>query len=160
MLKHAVSIKWSDEDDGYIASIPGIAGLSAFGKTREEALSELDVAAEAFFESLKEAGRPLPAEEKAGTFSGQTRLRMPRSLHAELSAAAEREGVSLNTYIVSLLSRRDAEHDAAHWFSKLSNMICRGDISPTSGAKNTDFGRHIESPVSSTVIKYPTVKEH
>ena len=47
MNKHASSIKWSDEDNSFVATIPGIEALIAFGSTREEALSELHIAAEA-----------------------------------------------------------------------------------------------------------------
>ncbi|MFW5488407.1 MAG: toxin-antitoxin system HicB family antitoxin [Desulfovibrio sp.] len=39
------------------------------------------------------------------SFSGQLRLRMPSSLHRELSEKAEQEGVSLNSYLVYLLSK-------------------------------------------------------
>ncbi len=106
MNKHAISIKWSDEDNGFIAAVPGIQGLSAFGKTREKALSELNVASEAYFKSLKKAGKQLPDEEKIIPYSGQIRLRMPKSLHADLSDRAKDEGVSLNTHIVTLLSER------------------------------------------------------
>lgn len=104
METYPISIKWSDEDEGYIASIPGVRGLSAFGKEPDKALSELKVAARAYFDSLKKAGKPLPVLEKASPYSGQLRLRMPKSLHAELSQAAENEGISLNTYLVSLLA--------------------------------------------------------
>ena len=106
MNKHAVSIKWSDEDNGFIASIPGVQALSAFGNTNEEALSELKIASEAYFESLKKAGKTFPPESKIISFSGQIRLRMSKSLHAVLSNEAEEEGVSLNTYMVTLLSER------------------------------------------------------
>ncbi len=106
MNKHAISIKWSDEDNGFIATIPGIQGLSAFGETREKALSELNIASGVYFESLKKAGKQLPDEEKIISYSGQIRLRMPKSLHADLSDRAKDEGVSLNTYIVTLLSER------------------------------------------------------
>jgi len=58
MDKHAISIKWSDEDDSFIATIPGIIGLSALGATREEALAELHIAADAYFEALEAAGKP------------------------------------------------------------------------------------------------------
>lgn len=109
MNKHAVSIKWSDEDKSFIASIPGIKTLSAFGATREKALSELNIAAEAYFEALKEAGKQSPLPEKVIPYSGQLRLRMPKSLHSALSIGAESEGVSLNTYIVTLLSERHIE---------------------------------------------------
>lgn len=123
MNKYAISIKWSDEDNGFIATIPGLHGLSAFGTTREEALSELNVAAEAYFESLKKAGRPFPAEEKIIPYSGQTRLRMPKSLHAALSSGAESESVSLNTYIVTLLSGRHVERGLLGRIKAIEEML-------------------------------------
>lgn len=106
MDKHAVSIKWSDEDNGFVATIPQIRGLSVVGATREEALSKLHTAAQAYFESLKAAGKPLPQPEKVTPYSGNLRIRMPKALHASLSHEAEDENISLNTYIVSLLSER------------------------------------------------------
>jgi len=114
MDKYPISIKWSDEDEGYMAIIPGIRGLSAFGKSPDEALSELKIAAGAYFESLKQAGRPTPTLEKLIPSSGQLRLRMPKSLHAELSQAAESEGVSLNTYLVTLLAREHTKRDLSY----------------------------------------------
>ena len=111
MLKYPVSVKWSDEDEGFIAIVPGVQGLSAFGENQEEALRELNVAAEAFFESLKSSGQPLPVFEKLEPYSGQIRLRMPKSLHAGLSHSAERDGVSLNTYMVYLLEKRHSEKE-------------------------------------------------
>jgi RNA polymerase sigma-B factor len=44
-----------------------------------------------------------PGEGRAGR-SGRLLLRLPRSLHAELAAAAEADGVSLNAYIASTLA--------------------------------------------------------
>lgn len=38
-------------------------------------------------------------------YSGQVRLRMPTSLHKELSELAAKEKVSLNTYVLYLLSK-------------------------------------------------------
>jgi len=111
MDKYPVSLKWSDEDEGYIAVIPGIRGLSAFGGSPQEALAELKTAAQAYFQSLKKAGKPLPVLAKAALFSGQLRLRMPKSLHAELSQAAENEGISLNTYLVTLLTREHTRRE-------------------------------------------------
>jgi predicted HicB family RNase H-like nuclease len=39
------------------------------------------------------------------TASGKLLLRIPKSLHRRLAEKADRENVSLNQYIVSLLSR-------------------------------------------------------
>jgi hypothetical protein len=44
-------------------------------------------------------------------YSGQLRLRMPKGLRAELSQAAANEGISLNTYLVVLMSKKQSEHD-------------------------------------------------
>lgn len=113
MLKYSISIRWSDEDKGFIAAIPELPGLSAFGLNQSEALSELKNAAQAYLKAHKESGMPVPVPEKAVAYSGQIRLRMPKSLHAELSESARNEGVSLNTYLVTLLSRRQAERATA-----------------------------------------------
>jgi predicted HicB family RNase H-like nuclease len=38
------------------------------------------------------------------TYSGRINLRMPTDLHAQLAAEAERQGVSLNTLLLTLLA--------------------------------------------------------
>jgi RNA polymerase sigma-B factor len=45
------------------------------------------------------------SDERVKAPSGRLLLRMPRTLHAELARAAEREGTSLNQFITSALSR-------------------------------------------------------
>ena len=116
MFKYSVMVKWSDEDNGFIAVVPELEGLSAFGETQEEATKELMIAAEAYIESLEESGQPLPEPEKMISYSGQFRVRLPRSLHAKLAGEAQKEGVSLNTYVVSLLANRQGEREAVGVF--------------------------------------------
>jgi predicted HicB family RNase H-like nuclease len=123
MDKHAISIKWSDEDNSFVATIPGIQALSALGATREEALSELFIASDAYFEALEASGKPLPLPEKVISYSGQLRLRMPRSLHAVLSHEAEDENISLNTYIITLLSERHIEKKLLNKIEALEYLI-------------------------------------
>lgn len=118
MLKYSISIKWSSEDEGFIATVPELTGLSTFGETPEEAISELKIATEAYLESLGESEQVIPSPEELASYSGQTRLRMPKSLHAKLSIAAQSEGVSLNTYLVSLLSERHAHKEALNVLKK------------------------------------------
>jgi HicB family len=58
--------------------------------------------------STHAASSSVPAEksdERVKAPSGRLLLRMPRTLHAELARAAEREGTSLNQFITSALSR-------------------------------------------------------
>jgi len=55
-------------------------------------------------------GEHLPAVFKNDRdFSGQLRLRIPKSLHAKLALMAEKEGVSLNMLLVHLLSGNQRE---------------------------------------------------
>jgi len=126
MEQYSVSIKWSDEDEGFIATVPELEGLTAFGKTQGEAMAELDVAADAYLESWRASGRPLPSPEKISAYSGQLRLRMPKDLHARMAHVARRQGVSLNTYLVSLLSERQGKIEALALFK--AELKSRGSI--------------------------------
>jgi predicted RNase H-like HicB family nuclease len=144
MDKYPISIKWSDEDGGYIATIPGIQGLSAFGESPTGALTELNIAAKAYFRSLEKAGRQVPRAEKIKPYSGQLRLRMPKSLHADLAQAAENEGVSLNTHIVTLLTKRQSERDLSEIVKCLERMLSR------TGSRALPLTVHAEKPMKSS----------
>ena len=50
-----------DTEDKYLAEIPALPGCKAWGDTPEEALWILESVAEAFIDSCKEHGDPLPA---------------------------------------------------------------------------------------------------
>jgi predicted RNase H-like HicB family nuclease len=100
-------IQWSEEDEAYIAFVPELPGLSAFGSSAEEAARELSLAKEAYLEVLTEDEEEIPEPETLKPFSGQTRVRLPKSLHASLANQAKQQGVSLNTHIVYLLSERN-----------------------------------------------------
>lgn len=51
-FKYSINIFWSNEDNSYIATIPEMEGLSAFGDTPEEALKEARQAAKGFIEVM------------------------------------------------------------------------------------------------------------
>ena len=108
-IKYSVNIFWSAEDDCYVATIPDFPYLSAFGDTQEEAIADAQKVIQMAIESLQRDGIPLPEPKhhKIQVYSGQVRLRMPKSLHNELALSAENEGVSLNTHMVSLLSKNN-----------------------------------------------------
>jgi predicted RNase H-like HicB family nuclease len=50
----------SEEDGGYIADIPDLEACSAFGRTPEEAVAEVNRAKDAWLAAAREAGRPIP----------------------------------------------------------------------------------------------------
>ena len=96
----------------YVALCTEFPHLSAFGATAADALAELEVALAGAIEVHVDEGWPLPAPvappEPVGLPSGRFVARLPRSLHARLVAKAQREGVSLNTLVVSLLAAGEA----------------------------------------------------
>jgi predicted RNase H-like HicB family nuclease len=55
-----INIFWSDEDNSYVADIPDLAFCSAFGGTPEAALAEVEKAREAWLETAREHGKPVP----------------------------------------------------------------------------------------------------
>lgn len=57
---YPISVFWSDEDGAWVADIPDLAFCSAFGDTPHEAVAEVELAAEAWLEAAKEAGRHIP----------------------------------------------------------------------------------------------------
>ena len=111
---YSMRVFWSAEDDAFIAVCPELHGISAFGATPGDAAEELRQAMTLAVEVMVEDGERLPEPAKIHTYSGQLRVRMPKSLHARLSSEAEVEGVSLNSLIVSRLSESTGGHDAGN----------------------------------------------
>ena len=94
---------------GYEACIPQL-GRYAFvgtGKTVEEALKHLENRKKKLFEKYLDEGIeiPEPKVQKAQVFSGKFALRMPVDLHRELAEGAKNSRMSLNSYLIYLLTK-------------------------------------------------------
>jgi predicted HicB family RNase H-like nuclease len=104
---YRVVVRWSEEDEAYIAEVPAVFGAGGDGPSLEEAVRAAQESVREILEVSKEHGDPIPPSDvEAPKYSGQIRLRMPMSLHRELAEEAERERVSLNQWMVTLLARR------------------------------------------------------
>ena len=112
MNRYPISIVWSEDDGEYLATCASFPGLSAFGESEEEALKEAKTALQLFIESYKERGLPLPKPAKASKYSGQLRLRLPKSLHERAATNASHDGVSLNQYITNALNQVVSSEEA------------------------------------------------
>lgn len=60
MLEYSVLIQYDDIDKIYVASIPELQGCMAHGKTKEEALKEIEVVRDMWIETAKEKGLEIP----------------------------------------------------------------------------------------------------
>ena len=103
---YSVRLLWSDSDEGYIATSPEFEHLSAVGTTAAEAIADLESVVRVAIETFRESGWPLPTPKRVHEHSGQLRLRLPKSLHGRLVEEADRDGVSLNTLIVTYLAQQ------------------------------------------------------
>lgn len=99
-------------EDGYLARIKELRGCISQGDTEEEALEMLADAFISWIEAALEDGIdiPLPESMQDEKYSGRFALRMPKTLHAELARQSEKEGVSLNQYIATLLAARNQQY--------------------------------------------------
>jgi len=94
------------EDKGkpWTASVEELPGCTSDGKTSDEALGGIQSAMAKWIAAALEEGREIPEPRSATSHSGRLLLRMPRTLHADLTRASEREGVSLNQFITDVLA--------------------------------------------------------
>lgn len=60
MKDYHINIFYSEEDNGYIADIPDLKNCSAFGKTPQEALQEIEIVKEEWINTAKENGIEIP----------------------------------------------------------------------------------------------------
>lgn len=60
MKDHGINVFWSEEDDCYVADIPDLKHCSAFGNSPEEAVREVVVAKQAWLETARTTGKPVP----------------------------------------------------------------------------------------------------
>ncbi len=60
MSDYHINIFYSDEDGGYIADIPDLDSCSAFGRTADEALAEVERAKRAWISAARQAGKAVP----------------------------------------------------------------------------------------------------
>lgn len=94
------------EDKGrpWLASVEELPGCTSRGKSAEEALRGVEAAKASWIATALAEGRDVPEPKSATSHSGRLLLRMPRTLHADLTRASEREGVSLNQFITDVLA--------------------------------------------------------
>jgi antitoxin HicB len=89
------------EGGGYLVTFLDYPDCIGHGDTPEAAIEEALGNMAALLEVAEEEGLSIP---DPGGASGQLVLRLPKTLHARVKARAKREGVSLNTLLVSLVA--------------------------------------------------------
>ena len=106
-LPYRMEIVEDHDEGGFVVSYPDLPGCITCGETVESAVANAQDAKRAWLEAALEDGIPIREPDDLESYSGQFKLRIPKSLHKSLTEHAKREGISMNQYCVYLLSKND-----------------------------------------------------
>lgn len=106
-LPYRMEIVEDISEGGYVVSYPDLNGCITCADTIEAAIANAKAAKLAWLEAAVETGCEIPEPDDLEKYSGQFKLRLPKSLHRQLTEHSRREGVSMNQYCVYLLTKND-----------------------------------------------------
>ena len=106
-LPYPMEIVPDPDEGGFVVYFPDLAGCITSGETVEQAVKNAADAKHAWLTAAMEDHINIP-EPVTEDYSGQFKLRIPKSLHRQLALTAKREGISMNQYCVYLLSQNHA----------------------------------------------------
>jgi antitoxin HicB len=107
-LPYKMEIVPDPDEGGYVARYPELPGCMTAGETVESVIKNAADAKKAWLEAALEEGTEIAEPVSLDDYSGQFKLRIPKSLHRTLAMHSKEEGVSMNQYCVYLLSKNDA----------------------------------------------------
>lgn len=101
----------ADPAGGWVIEFPDLPGCLTQVDDPADIGPMAEDARRTWIEGNYELGRdiPLPTYPELEDYSGRFVVRMPKALHRALAEQAARNGVSLNTWMIHLLSERAAE---------------------------------------------------
>ena len=98
------------DEGGYVASYPDLPGCLTIGDTMQEVIKNAEDAKTAWLEAAIEDGIAINEPQSAEKYSGQFKLRLPKSLHKTLAEHSKQEGISMNQYCLYLLAKNDTAY--------------------------------------------------
>lgn len=103
----------------WVAKSAQLNGCIGQGDSMEDAINELAENEEAWLETAKDLGLPIPnvAVEQVQEYSGKLTLRVSSSVHKKAAMLAKREGISLNQYINDAVTSYNSELMSASYIS-------------------------------------------
>ena len=107
-LPYRMELVEDAEEGGFVVSYPDLPDCITCGETVESAVANAQDAKRAWLEAALEEGVEIHEPDSLEDYSGQFKLRIPRSLHRSLAEHSQREGISMNQYCVYLLAKNDA----------------------------------------------------
>lgn len=120
------TIEITPDDGSYFVKVKELEGCMTVGDAPADALTMIEDAMREWLAVAIEDGIeiPLPESMQAERYSGKFPLRLPKSLHRKLAEGAEQDGVSLNTYLVMLLSEKHSLHQVKLLLAEQNDQPC------------------------------------
>ena len=109
-LPYKLEIVPDTEEGGYAARYPELPGCITCADTLEAVMLNAADAKKAWLEAAMEDGISINEPSTEADYSGQFKLRLPKSLHKSLAEQAKSEGISMNQYCLYLLSQNHMSH--------------------------------------------------
>ena len=103
-------VEWSEEDQCYVGTCPGLMLGGVHGDDEGTVYEELCRVVDEWIEIHSIDGEPLPAATAGRAYSGKFVLRVGENLHRQLATYALREGESLNSYCTHILREARAPY--------------------------------------------------
>jgi predicted RNase H-like HicB family nuclease len=124
ILKQPYARVLTPEQDGhYTAEILEFPGCVAYGDSSNDALGNLEEVAAEWIAAAIEQGQNIPEPTANIDYSGRLVVRMSKGLHRRAAICAEREGVSLNQFIVTCLAEAVGERAQQAGASRHVNAV-------------------------------------
>ena len=98
---------------GYLVEYPDVPLCLSDGETIEEAITNGRDALEGSLKCYLQDGKPLPKPSSGKAYSGTFRVRMSKTMHAQIAARAKEEGVSLNLFVVEAAAEAAGRHEGS-----------------------------------------------
>lgn len=106
-MPYKMEVVEDKDEGGYVVSFPDLPGCITFGDTIKEAVENAVEAKRVWIEAALEDGVAIYEPDNLENYSGQFKLRIPKSLHRSLAEHSKREGISMNQYCLYLLTQND-----------------------------------------------------
>ena len=106
-MSYKMEIIEDQDEGGFVISYPDLPGCITCGETIESAMQNAKEEKREWIRAALEEGIEIYEPDSLENYSGQFKLRIPRSLHRSLAEHSQREGISMNQYCVYLLSKND-----------------------------------------------------
>ncbi|MCL1875094.1 MAG: toxin-antitoxin system HicB family antitoxin [Synergistaceae bacterium] len=104
-LRYKIEITEDKEEGGYVFSCPELPGCITCVDRFEHGLEMIIDAKREWFIACLADNTPIPEPNYIDDYSGQFKLRIPKSLHKSLAERSKAEGISMNQYCLYILSR-------------------------------------------------------